>query len=789
MQPPEEILEPRKPALTATAIYLLATLSLTWPMLLGRFLVNPLSDQYTAGYSFRLFGAEMFRATGAIPQWNPYLLGGLPFIGAMHGDIFYPTAWLRWFLPVDVAMNLGFALHLLLAGVLAYAFLRGLRLRWTAALVGGLAYQLTGMVASLVNPGHDGKMFVSALAPLAFLALLRAIRDRRWSWYGVFALVVGLALVSPHYQLTYYLLVACGMWTLYLVFWDPERTPDGSWLTPIALAFLGVLLGVAISAIQALPFLDYIPYSPRGAGGGSTGWQYAIGFSMPPEELVSTVLPQFNGIVEHYWGQNFFKLHSEYLGALVVALAVFAWGRDRGGGGGREGEGRSYRALLWALTGIGGFFLLISLGGHTPFYRLWYEVMPMMKKVRAPGMAFYLVALSASVAAGIGTERLLAGEVPRRVFWTVFGVLGGMALVGVAGGLQPIAEALALPRQADAVAANAGQLRSGALRLLVVVTAGGAMYWLVLTHRARGWLAALGLVAVVGADLWSVDREFFRFSPPASELYAPDEIIDYMRSEGGPSRVLNAGVYDRSFLMAFDIQTALGYHGNELRFYDDLWGGKNVWRNASRPQLWDLMAVNFVVAPNVQQIPGYTRVLGPVKTTEGRFGVLYQRDTTAPYVRVLPAAVKVLDDQIVATLMDPRFPYDQVALFPDSATIDVPPLEALPAPATVRATLAEWNPGRMEIALEGQDSRETFLLVAESWHPGWHARVDGVETPVVRGQEALISVPLPPGARRVTLRFTTPGYRTGKIVSALALITALLIIAGPAVRSRRAADG
>ena len=58
-------------------------------------------------------------------------------------------------------------------------------------------------------------------------------------------------------------------------------------------------------------------------------------------------------------------------------------------------------------------FLLVSFGGHTPFYRLWYEVMPMMKKVRAPGMAFFLVALPVAAFAGFGTDRLLAAEVHR----------------------------------------------------------------------------------------------------------------------------------------------------------------------------------------------------------------------------------------------------------------------------------------------------------------------------------------------------------------------------------------
>ena len=60
-------------------------------------------------------------------------------------------------------------------------------------MVGGLAYELSGIVASLVKPGHDGKLFVSALAPLAFLALLRAVRDRSAAGYALLPLSWGSA--------------------------------------------------------------------------------------------------------------------------------------------------------------------------------------------------------------------------------------------------------------------------------------------------------------------------------------------------------------------------------------------------------------------------------------------------------------------------------------------------------------------------------------------------------------------------------------------------------------------
>jgi hypothetical protein len=764
--------EPRRPGLMAGAVFLLAALTLCWPMLAGRWLLG--DDQYVTGYGFRLFGAEMFRATHHIPEWNPYLFGGLPFIAAMHGDIFYPTAWLRWIMPVDTAMNLGFLAHIVLAGVSLYLLVRALGVRWAPAVIGGLAYELTGIVASLVRPGHDGKLFVSALAPLAFLALLRAIRNRRQGGYAGLALVVGLALVSPHYQMTYYLLVACGLWTLYLVFLDPERPAGLRWPLEIAKALGAVVLGLGIAAIQVIPFVEYIPYSPRGAGGPSTGWDYAVLFSMPPEEIVTTVLPQFNGVLDHYWGRNFFKLHTEYLGAVVVVLAWLGV------------TGRSRRRLVQAFGAIAILFLLVSFGGHTPFYYAWYELMPMMKKVRAPGMAFFLVALPVSVYAAFGTERLLRGEVALRSLAIPLAVLGGLALLGAAGVLQAVATVLAGAEQAARVAANADALQGGALRLLVVVLLGGGILWAIWRGRLTGSAAVAALAVAVVGDLWSVDRLFFDFRDPASVTYAEDAVTSRLRAVSKPYRVLDAGVYQGSYLMAHDIQTVLGYHGNEVRFYDELLGGKGQWRYAGNPNLLDLLAVRFLLLPEAQAVPGYHQVLGPVTTTPGAPAVLFERDTVPAYARVVAGAAKLAEDQIVPTVLDQRFPYDQLALYSDSAALSPEKIRPgqIPGPAPVTATVAAWAPGKMRVTLSGAASAPTYLVIGENWYPDWHATVDGKPAAVHRADYTLLSVVLPPGAREVRLWFASSSYPLGKVVTAVALLITLGLYAVPLWRRR-----
>jgi hypothetical protein len=79
---------PRFETLWAAAFYTVMTLALGFPALGGKFLVTPPSDQYLAGFAFREFAAETMRQGGGFPLWNPYLMGGLPYVAAMHGDTF-----------------------------------------------------------------------------------------------------------------------------------------------------------------------------------------------------------------------------------------------------------------------------------------------------------------------------------------------------------------------------------------------------------------------------------------------------------------------------------------------------------------------------------------------------------------------------------------------------------------------------------------------------------------------------------------------------------------------------
>jgi hypothetical protein len=741
------------------------SLLLLWPLLQGKMLFGGnRSDMFIAGWAFRRFGAETFLHTGSIPQWNPYLFGGLPYIGAMHGDIFYPTAWLRWVLPVDVAITWGMVLHFVLAGWFLYRFAIALGASWGAALIGGVAYELTGILASQMSPGHDGKLFVSALAPLAFWTLLVAIRRQRAWAYGAFALEVAL-IVLGHYHMAYFLLLALGLWALYLALWDSERATSQPAWKPLAYSAAAVAVGVAITALQVLPFLSYIPYSPRAASGPDTGWQFATSYAFPPAELLTLLLPEFNGVLERYWGSNPIKLHTEFMGVLPLLLAALAW------------SDRSRRRVVLAFTVGAALFLGFSFGGHTPFYRPFFELLPGLNKIRAMGMVMYLSAFALCVLAALGADALMARRVKTRTVLVLGGVTIAIGAVGAVGGLQGLAESLALPERAEYVMANAEALRVGALRMLACALVATTLLWATATGRLAARVATVALVAATAIELWSIDRRFFTWSPRASQLFAADAVTTYLQKAPKPYRVFDAQAsYGQSILMGYDIPQLTGYHGLQLQRFNDLFGAQE----GLSPSLVELYALRYLILAEEQQVPGFTMVVPKTTTPFGSTAVLYERNAPTPWARVVRGIATAPDAQIPGTVTDSRFPVGGVVLLSDSTSatrpssvpMAAPPYAASAAVAAVRA----WAPGAMTIAVTGDSvtaAKASMLMVAENWYPDWRATVDGREAVVRRVDHALIGVELPPGAREVQLRFESSAYRTGQWISAASLLIAL----------------
>ncbi|HUK22602.1 MAG TPA: YfhO family protein [Gemmatimonadales bacterium] len=761
---PHPVFEPRRPALLAAALFAVWPIALSLPMLRGLWLASPWSDQYTAGYPFQAWSAEWWKRLGHMPTWNPEIFGGMPFVGSGSGDVFYPTWLLRLVISTPAAGNVSFFVHYILAGLFMYLLLRRLGVSWAGAVVGGIAYELSGLIASYPSPGHDGKLFASTMLPLACLGLVLAVRDGRRSGHAVLAVAVALSILG-HFQLTYYSLIAAALFALCLAF-DPERRlPTNVLIARLAGAMAAVLLGFGIAAVQLLPFFGYIPLSPRAQG--YQGFAGSVSFAIPWEHVLEFFLKNFVGARDGYWGSNPLKLHSEYLGLPVVALAVIG------------AQVRERRRLVAWLGGIALLFLLVSLGGATPFYRLWWALMPLVKKTRAPGMAFFVVAFVTALFAALGTDRALAGgrRATNRSFMIAGAVVAALALLGVFGQM-----AIALATGMSAQLGNRAGIASTQQNAILAgaLTSGAALFCtgLALELGARGQMrrfAGIAVALIVGLDLWINARPFWSYTEP----YGKDAVTERVAQTRLPYRVLNLPeAYPGSALMVFNVPQVLGYHGNELRTYDDLLGGKNEWRNLGVLPLWDLLAVHYVVVPagmrGGDSLPGFHRLLSGVPVTGGMPVNLFERTAPVRYATVVPAAIKADSNQIIPTLLNPRMDYSRLVLFTPDQAVFPAPVPQLPSPSPSRASVADWIPGAMRIVLEPPPPLPSYLLVAENWHPSWRATVDGAAAQVLRGDYTLLTIPVPAGAHSVQLAFQSRADRVGGWLS----IASLLVLAG-----------
>jgi hypothetical protein len=434
-------------------------------------------------------------------------------------------------------------------------------------------------------------------------------------------------------------------------------------------------------------------------------------------------------------------------------------------------------------------FLLFAFGGYSPLYRALFNVLPYLSKIRAMGMVFFLSAFFLSVLAGIGLDHLLSGKASARKALIVAGAFAFFALLGVTGALQSMAVALASPERASAAQMNAGELQSGSVRLLLFTILSAVALWLIVAKRVVPLAGTAAILLLSIADLWSVDREFYEFSPRAGVLFRNDSITTYLSKVPKPYRVLDAGnaYLQSSILMAYGIPSVLGYHGFELRAYDELGGKSNGWQNLLTPNVLDLLSVRFLILGQSMSVPGFHEVVAPTTTAVGNPAVLYEKDSIPDYARVMLSAAKVPEDQEMGALVNPRFPFDRVALYADTSTETADSIVQPVPKSAMRASVSTWAPGRMTVSLSGADARPGHLVIAENWYPDWHATVDGKTAIVRRVDHALLGVDVPPGSRQVELWFDSATYARGKWLSTGALLVALLMIAIGVTRERRVA--
>ncbi len=768
------------------------------------------SDTLSLGYMAREFYANLIR-NGVFPLWNPFILGGTPFLESLAGgdSLYPPSTLLLLFLETHRALGWKLILHIILAGLFMYKWIRSLHLGRKSAFISAVAYSLSPIMVSLVHGGQDGKIFVIALTPLLFWASESFVNRPSSRSFSLVSLVIGLIILTTHFQMAYFLFISVGFYTVFNIFVkkSPEKTfakehqPIGRIRLAISFGFAAIL-GLTLSAVQFFPAASYVTeHSRRTAttleATAAEARSYSSSWSLHPEEIVGLAIPEFVGVSNAnepwaqntYWGRNGFKGNHEYLGILVLLLA----------GIGLLGTRKKYLRNSMAVMAI--LSLFFSLGEHTPLWGLFYTVVPGINLFRAPSLAIFLVGFSSITLMALGLEEVwdLGTSRQKDSRWKKIWILhftltcllltgfllsksGALANLWINSFYQDISE-----NSRQILESNQQFITKGFLNSLIVLTAAGVISVGLKRHLYSTRIATVLVAITLIIDVGRVDKSFIRTIDFESFRSADKQIQNLVERQKRetPFRVFSLNGLNGQDVRPgmFGLELVAGHHPNDLARYRDLIGmeGSSLPINLlTNHNILSMLNVRYILWPNQLGKPSDQDL--PQKIVDD-LTMMPQVDTGNPYSQSIYAfptleRARLVDDAVIipdreaalAFMLSDQFdPATQVVLH-----------EPSPIPLQIASTegLVSWISRDInKMKLKVITSNNTFLVLSDNWFPGWKARVNGVRADILRVNHSLRGIPLTSGEHSIEIYYNSSilNWSIGLTGSTLVILIMLTI--------------
>jgi len=691
----------------------------------------------------RAFYAEQL-ARGEPFDWMPQLYCGFYLTGEGQAGTYHPLHWALYrLLPLGTAAGLEWLLSYpwMFAGT--WLWLRRRLGRNDAAAFGAVLFTFCGF--NLLHFLHPNAVAVVAHLPWLLwtidVALLDGRRRRVTVALGGIALLTGSQLLLGYPQYVWFSLLAELGYTAFLLaavrhgshahcrgdtnYEDTAgrdgRTPRWQWL------LLAKGCGLLLGGVQLLPTLDALLHSARQTPDPA----FANYGSLDPLNLLQLVAPYF--FAGRVLGGNTHEL-SVYAGAVPLVLLVWVLVRRRALG--RLGRPAAAAGLFASVA------ILLALGKYGVLYRL-QTALPLVDRFRFPCRYAVLFQLAVALLGAIGFAVLLddcrraaaarrgsgamgglpalvrtltsaAGKLPLPPIgdipvspgvgplWTVVGLAAAVAAVGVV--LQ------GNPHVAGLGAMLAGPALLGTAAALV-------------TLAARGFRVALvGLVLLAAADLGFYGLSYAVY-PGVRDL---DEVIpETPAPPGEPDGRVLAGAW------CLDGQ---GYRtGNEIVLAG--WHRADGYAGLDPRKQLNFGRLAALRAAGVHWVKRSSRTAQIAGLTPCGSDWL---EVPEPLDRVRLAAKKKKGPGLFCAGKTNLVRFSSVRVLDD-------------------------RPGRLHIRCDCPSPQ--VLVVAESYHPGWQARVDGEPRQVFRVDGDFIGCVVGPGSEHVELAFRPPSLWRGRLAS------------------------
>ena len=731
-------------------------------------------------------GAADYIRDGILPTWTRDAYGGAPFVANIQHAFYYVGNAPFLFLPASTALEVVVATTVAFAAFSMWAYCRfALRTSFLASAVAGLAFGFGGV--SLQHVILTNQLQALSWMPLVLLFGHLALERGTLRWVVATALAIGTQFLAGHHEEWVY---TVGALALYGIVWSFGAGLAQWWRRALHGA---VRLGGAIVLFVLLFGWQLLPTMLLKSQGYREAASFREQYPLPKAIAANALLPDFGRIV---YGEN-----PSHIGLVALALAILGLAAV----GARET--RWLRVYLLVLAAFG---FVMALGNVTPFYRLAYDNLGIVRGFRVPSRYLMLPTFALAAGAAIGTDVLL-----RRTAWRPRLVDAGRALALLVAG---VAFVLLL---GDVTRPDGSQTEWAVAGLV------GGLCWLAASFRAVPRVAiALVLIVTTGTELHLArPRAEYRQVAPNETYDEYGPIIERIAREGGRfvtnARLPNEGVpgapipipegvepglqsdfFRAGFVYrivarpnvhtALHAETVIGRDGGLLPFklYKEFFessmkvsGGVHRGIHITPPSGWswptlDYLGVRwFVTNPLPASEQAVLASHGFARVEQFAFAELWRRD--APPILRVAADVRVEADPAARlALLKGDFPLGRTAIVEE-------PVDVAPG---VTGTVRDVRVGNTTVRADVEASDRALVVLSDPWYPQWQAYVDGKRAELVRVDHAFRGVVVPAGTHRVEFRYEDAAHKKGVV---LALLTILGLAAAPFAtrlwRRRRAA--
>lgn len=704
---------------------------------------------------------------GQIALWNPYLSLGGTHAGDPAALAWYlPALALFLILPSAVAFNYTVLFHYWLAAVGMYLLARAWRKTRAASVLAGLIYAFSGF--AIAHLQHLNILIGLAWLPIIFYCVEGFFQTRRARFIALGCFALAFQILGGHAQIVLYGALALGAYIIVMLV-RIGRAGDRKWLTQATVSCTLMVVGAfGLAAIFLVPFLELLGFTPR-AGGVS--YDFATTFSLEPLRLIAFVYPYFfggnPGTVEH--GAGSLIEMSSYVGLLTLALVPLAFLRPIG-----------RAAIDWRVIFLGVLAvatLLLALGRYTPLYAMAFQL-PLLKSVRAPARFLVLDMFSVALLAGFGLDALREARAKRRLLDVLTGLLTLFAAFTLGLYLLSLSR-IALPKSLSEADSNPALLAAfifaaGASVVLLLWSRG------IFTERVR----LVFTLALVAADLFFFAWNFrwnYVVSPAVYEM--PGAIAAKLMKEGDAGRLFYWGSGEtkqatflqegaikeyvnlaraglrQSLPMMFGLLSMQGY-GSEPPNFTALNNGIDETGDfgADQPRLIGMYNGGNILTQSQIDSPSLDLILK-------ENGVNLYRNRDALPRALIVGTAKAVDGlpALLQAIQSPGFDPGSMVLVEDKS------LErsgSLDPNSNVRIQTDKPE----DIVIQTINAKDSFLVLNDSFYPGWRASVDSEPAAIHRANGLVRAVAVPAGSHTVEFVYDPMSVKIGALVSVMTLL-------------------